>query len=401
MRAVLIIGVILGASTAMADSHDDIQPCELRFLEPPDERGAVVANLWPSGVIPYDFDSAVSSLNRSRMRSGMNTMENAAGVHFVERTSESSFLHIGAYGGNWSYAGQIGGSQDLSIYNWSEHYIICHELMHAMGRFHQHSRTDRNSYITVNYDNIDADCQSQYNINGGTNYVEYDFDSLMHYGQWDCSIGGQTMTCKPGYEGWQNQMGQRSHLSSGDIETVSIMYPEFDPDMRVMYNSLGSDELEPGEQTSLLSVTRNIGEGVALDLNIEIRLSSDDTITDADTLLGSEPVGYVLAGDFYYLNADILIPSGTADGVWYVGVKATAEGDSNQSNDVIVTEIQVGELQPCAGDVNGDGIVSVDDLLAVIGAWGDCQGCDEDSNGDDVVGVDDVLIILSAWGDCL
>jgi hypothetical protein len=171
--------------------------------------------------------------------------------------------------------------------------------------------------------------------------------------------------------------------------------------MRVMYNSLGSDELEPGEQTSLLSVTRNIGEGVALDLNIEIRLSSDDTITDADTLLGSEPVGYVLAGDFYYLNADILIPSGTADGVWYVGVKATAEGDSNQSNDVIVTEIQVGELQPCAGDVNGDGIVSVDDLLAVIGAWGDCQGCDEDSNGDDVVGVDDVLIILSAWGDCL
>ncbi|HIE72200.1 MAG TPA: hypothetical protein EYP98_19635, partial [Planctomycetes bacterium] len=94
----------------------------------------------------------------------------------------------------------------------------------AMGRFHQHSRTDRNSYITVNYDNIDADCQSQYSVNGGTNYVEYDFDSLMHYGQWDCSIGGQTMTCKPGYEGWQNQMGQRSHLSSGDIGTVSTRH---------------------------------------------------------------------------------------------------------------------------------------------------------------------------------
>ena len=401
MRVVLVIGVILGASTAMADSHDDIQPCELRFLEPPDERGAVVANLWPSGVIPYDFDSSVPALNRSRMRNAMNTMESAAGVHFVERTSESSFLHIGSFGGNWSYAGQIGGSQDLSIYNWGEHYIICHELMHAMGRFHQHSRTDRNSYITVNYDNIDADCQSQYHVNGGTNYVEYDFDSLMHYGQWDCSIGGQTMTCKPGYEGWQNQMGQRSHLSSGDLATVSIMYPELDPDIRVMYNSLGSDELEPGEQTSLLSVTKNIGEGVALDLDIKIRLSIDDIITDADMLLGSESIGYVLAGAFYYVNADITIPSDTADGVWYVGVRASVDGDSNQSNDVIVTEIQVGELQPCTGDVNGDGTVGVDDVLATISVWGDCQGCDEDSDGDGVVGVDDVLIILSAWGDCL
>jgi hypothetical protein len=58
-------------------------------------------------------------------------------------------------------------------------------------------------------------------------------------------------------------------------------------------------------------------------------------------------------------------------------------------------------LEPCTGDVNGDGVVSVDDVLSTISAWGNCQGCDEDSNGDGVVGVDDVLIILSAWGDCL
>ena len=50
------------------------------------------------------------------------------------------------------------------------------------------------------------------------------------------------------------------------------------------------------------------------------------------------------------------------------------------------------------GDINGDGIVSVDDLLEIIGAWGPCDGCDTDITGDGLVNVDDVLALLSLWG---
>jgi len=49
------------------------------------------------------------------------------------------------------------------------------------------------------------------------------------------------------------------------------------------------------------------------------------------------------------------------------------------------------------GDVNGDGLIDVVDLLAVLGAWGPCHGCPEDLNHDDVVDVLDLLIVLGEW----
>ena len=52
------------------------------------------------------------------------------------------------------------------------------------------------------------------------------------------------------------------------------------------------------------------------------------------------------------------------------------------------------------GDVDGDGIVCVSDLLAIIGAWGPCDGCNEDLNNDGDVNVTDLLIVIDHWGPC-
>jgi spore coat protein CotH len=48
-------------------------------------------------------------------------------------------------------------------------------------------------------------------------------------------------------------------------------------------------------------------------------------------------------------------------------------------------------------DVNGDGVIDVSDLLAVVGAWGACDGCPEDINGDGVVDVTDLLAVIAVW----
>jgi hypothetical protein len=54
------------------------------------------------------------------------------------------------------------------------------------------------------------------------------------------------------------------------------------------------------------------------------------------------------------------------------------------------------------GDVNVDGQVDIDDLLAVINAWGPCpvppDACPADLNDDGAVDVDDLLAVISNWG---
>ncbi len=56
------------------------------------------------------------------------------------------------------------------------------------------------------------------------------------------------------------------------------------------------------------------------------------------------------------------------------------------------------EVDAVLGDITGDGIISVSDILALIGSWGSCTGeCPADLNGDGTVGVSDLLLLLSYW----
>jgi hypothetical protein len=56
---------------------------------------------------------------------------------------------------------------------------------------------------------------------------------------------------------------------------------------------------------------------------------------------------------------------------------------------------------------NGDGLVNVDDLLAVINGWGSCpappSACFADIapvGGNGLVNVDDLLAVINGWGTC-
>ena len=72
--------------------------------------------------------------------------------------------------------------------------------------------------------------------------------------------------------------------------------------------------------------------------------------------------------------------------------------EADVSFDIVLTfdEVKV------PGDITGDGIVNVDDLLAVINAWGLCPNCEliacpADLNDDCFVNVDDLLMVINNW----
>jgi pimeloyl-ACP methyl ester carboxylesterase len=50
------------------------------------------------------------------------------------------------------------------------------------------------------------------------------------------------------------------------------------------------------------------------------------------------------------------------------------------------------------GDVNGDGVINVADLMLVILNWGACSACPGDANDDGMVNVQDLLAVITQWG---
>jgi hypothetical protein len=56
-------------------------------------------------------------------------------------------------------------------------------------------------------------------------------------------------------------------------------------------------------------------------------------------------------------------------------------------------------LPACPGDINGDDVVNVIDLLALLEAWGQIGG-PADCNNDGIVNTADLLLLLGNWGDC-
>jgi hypothetical protein len=183
---------------------------------------------WPGGVVYYEFAPYISQENWFRMWDAMSILQSISDVRFEQRlNNQPNYLYIIEDGANYSYVGMVRGRQELSIYNWDYEYIIVHELMHALGFWHEQSRADRDTYITINYDNIWPGYESNFNIRqGSSTYGPYDFCSVMHYGPTDFSWNNidPTIVAKPGYEAAATCMGNRTSMTAQDQAAVASLY---------------------------------------------------------------------------------------------------------------------------------------------------------------------------------
>ncbi|KAI6187773.1 Metalloendopeptidase [Aphelenchoides besseyi] len=182
--------------------------------------------LWKDGRIPYAISSQYSSYSRSVIASSMNEYTTKTCIKWVPKTNEKDYVYLLPDRGCYSMVGRTGGRQVLSLGNGCiQRGIIIHEMLHATGFFHEQSRSDRDDYVNILYNNIQRGMETQFEKyspvtiqNLGTTY---DYDSIMHYGPKAFSRNGlPTIVPKK----TNARIGQRSGFSQTDVYKINTLY---------------------------------------------------------------------------------------------------------------------------------------------------------------------------------
>lgn len=192
---------------------------------------SLAANRWFDGIIPYQFDSSLTdSSTRARVLKAIEHWNFNSSIRIVERTSSNAesfkdYLEFTKSTGCASYVGRIGGPQQIWISNTCSSGSMVHEIGHALGLLHEHTRNDRDQYVLVNYDNIVTGKEHNFAIPTANDrdYGEYDYASIMHYGAYFFSNNGSP-TISPYYDISGTIMGQRTALSDGDLAAIDSIY---------------------------------------------------------------------------------------------------------------------------------------------------------------------------------
>ncbi|TWW69179.1 Low choriolytic enzyme [Takifugu flavidus] len=116
----------------------------------------------------------------------------------------------------------LGGEQKLYFPNICTVGNLCHEIMHALGLHHEHTREDRDQYVTIEWEHILKGKEKNFSIKkGNTLNLPYDLKSIMHYGEWFFSKDGKrTLSPKTS----ERDIGQRERLSKLDIQRLNKLY---------------------------------------------------------------------------------------------------------------------------------------------------------------------------------
>jgi len=183
---------------------------------------------WPGGLMPYTFASGFPAVRRQRVMDAIAHWEQKTSMRFVKRTASNAsqypnYVNFKSANGCWSYVGMQGNKQDIGLASGCGFGATVHEIGHAWGLWHEQSREDRDSHVRINWQNITAGKEHNFNqhISDGDDVGSYDYGSIMHYGRTAFSKNGQP-TIVPLTSG--KVIGQRSGLSAGDIAAVHSIY---------------------------------------------------------------------------------------------------------------------------------------------------------------------------------
>ncbi|KAF0290385.1 Blastula protease 10 [Amphibalanus amphitrite] len=193
-------------------------------------RKGLLSQTWTNGVVPFVITSSSSS-ESSVILAAIAHWEAVTCITFQQKPeSYSGGPHVRFIksDGCWSAMGMTNSSsgQLLSVGDGCQYLgVVAHEIGHAIGFFHEQSRGDRGSHVTVVWDNIKSDMAFNFRIETAAQWlgVPYDLGSLMHYGGFGFTSNGfPTIVTNDILQ--SGLIGNLEGLSHRDKHLASLMY---------------------------------------------------------------------------------------------------------------------------------------------------------------------------------
>ncbi|XP_066953217.1 protein SpAN-like isoform X2 [Macrobrachium rosenbergii] len=217
-------------------------------------RWPTAANGFPE--VLYRFGDA--NVDKTAVAAGIAHWEANTCIKFrLDESQTAPHIKFIMGSGCWSYIGRINSStgQDLSIGTGCTGVgTVAHEIGHAMGFYHEQSRSDRDSQVKILLENIIAGKESNFKSYADNNYsVPYDFLSDMHYTSKTFTSNGK-LTIATVDPMNQELIGVRNGLSHMDLLIANKMYPCIDT-KRFGYSQIITSDANPVTSPNYLVIT--------------------------------------------------------------------------------------------------------------------------------------------------
>lgn len=187
---------------------------------------------WTNATIPFYIEE--SHFNDSEVEtilSAIKEFHTKTCLRFTPYTlTDNNWVFItGNESGCWSSVGMIGeGGQQLNVNSPKcvRKGIVIHELLHAVGFYHQQSASNRDDYVKILWENIQTGKEfnfRKYDVKEVTDFdTAYDYSSIMHYSGKSFSKNGN-QTILP-LSSNITQLGQRDGFTDIDLAKLNRMY---------------------------------------------------------------------------------------------------------------------------------------------------------------------------------